>query len=53
MPPKVLALQQEAIEPKLYHIGIVTQDIRLMLKSGAWGALDSRNQQIVFVCDPG
>jgi hypothetical protein len=36
MPPKVLSLQQEAIEPKPYHIGIVAQDISPMLKSEAW-----------------
>jgi hypothetical protein len=49
MPPKVPALQREAVEPKLYHIGIKAEYIWAMLRSEAGGALDSRNQQVVFL----
>jgi hypothetical protein len=38
MPPKVLALQREAIELKLYHIGIMTQAVWTVLRFEAWGA---------------
>jgi hypothetical protein len=51
IPPKVLALHREAIEPKFYHIGIMVKDFPAMLRSRAWGALDSHNQQVVFLDD--
>jgi hypothetical protein len=35
MPPKALALQREAIDSKLYHIGIMAQEIPAMLRSEA------------------
>jgi hypothetical protein len=37
------------LKPKLYHI--MAQDIRAMLRSGACGALDSRNQLVAFLYD--
>jgi hypothetical protein len=38
MLPTILALQQEVIKPKLYHVGIMGQDIRAMLRSEVWRA---------------
>jgi tetrahydromethanopterin S-methyltransferase subunit G len=48
MPPKVPALPREAIERALYTTGVSAQDIRAVLTSDDWRALESRNQQIAF-----
>jgi hypothetical protein len=51
MPPKVAALPREVLEPRLYATGVCAQDIRAMLRSPEWCALQSRNQQVVFMDD--
>jgi hypothetical protein len=51
MPPKVAALPREVLEPRLYATGVCLQDIRAMHHSPEWRALQSRNQQVVFMDD--
>jgi hypothetical protein len=51
MPPKVPALPREFIEPGLHTIGLSAQDIRALLRCNNWCASESRNQQVVVICD--
>jgi hypothetical protein len=53
MPPKVLALSRHEIEPRLSITGLSAQDIHALLRDHEWRALESRNQQIVFLYDFG
>jgi hypothetical protein len=48
MPPKVLALPREEIDPRLYATGLSDRDIRALLQNDEWGASQLRNQQLVF-----
>jgi hypothetical protein len=48
MPPKVPALPREAIERALYMTGVPAQDIRALLRSDDWHALELPNQQVPF-----
>jgi hypothetical protein len=51
MPPKAAALSREEIEPQLQYTGLSAQDIRSLLRQDEWRAIDSRNQQLLFLCD--
>jgi hypothetical protein len=51
MPPKVAALPRKVLEPRLYDTGVCIQDIRAMLRSPEWCAVQSRNQEVVFMDD--
>jgi hypothetical protein len=51
MPLKVAALPREVLEPRLYATEVCAQDIRAMLCSRESRALQSRNQQVVFMDD--
>jgi hypothetical protein len=51
MPPKVPALPREAIERALCNTGVSAQDIRALLRSDDWRALQSRNQQVAVFHD--
>jgi hypothetical protein len=51
MPPKVPVLPREAIERALYTTGVPAQDIRALLRSDDWRALESRNQQVTLFRD--
>jgi hypothetical protein len=48
MLPKVPALPREAIKRTLYTTSVSAQDIRALLRSDDWRALESRNQQVAF-----
>jgi hypothetical protein len=51
MRPKVLALARNEIEPHLSITRLSAQDIRALLRDDEWFALESRNQQVVFLYD--
>jgi hypothetical protein len=51
MPPKAPTLPREVIELRLYDTGLPIHDIGLMLRREEYGALDSRNQQLLLLCD--
>jgi hypothetical protein len=51
MPPKVPALPQNEIEPRLSATGLSAQHVRALLRADEWCALESRNQQVVFLYD--
>jgi DNA-directed RNA polymerase sigma subunit (sigma70/sigma32) len=51
MPSKVPALPRGAIGRALCTTGVPAQDIRALLRSDDWGALESRNQQVAFFRD--
>jgi hypothetical protein len=51
MPSKTPTLTREGIEPRLDATGLPSQDIGSMLSRVEWRALESRNQQFVFLCD--
>jgi hypothetical protein len=51
IPPKVSALPQNEIEPHLSITGLSGQDICVLLRADEWCALESRNQQVVFLYD--
>jgi hypothetical protein len=46
MPPKVSALPRKAIERALCNTGVSAHDIRALLSSVGWCALESRDQQL-------
>jgi hypothetical protein len=45
------ALPREVFEHRLYATEVCADDIRAMLRSPEWCALQSRNQQVVFMDD--
>jgi hypothetical protein len=51
IPPKVPAVPRNEIEPHLSITGFSAQDIRALLRADERGALESRNQQVVFLSD--
>jgi hypothetical protein len=51
MPPKVPAAPRGAVERAPYTTGVHAQDIRVLLRSDDWRALESRNQQVAFLRD--
>jgi hypothetical protein len=51
MPPKVSALPRNEIEPRISITGLSAQDIRALLRADEWCALESRNEQVVFLYD--
>jgi hypothetical protein len=51
MPRKVPALPREAIGRALYTTDVPAQDIRALMRSDDWRALESRNQQVAFFRD--
>jgi hypothetical protein len=51
MPPKVLALPRNGIEPRVSITGISAQDIHALLRDGEWCTLESRNQKVVLLSD--
>jgi hypothetical protein len=51
MPPKVKPIPRELLEPALYSSGITGQDIRALLRSSEWQALEFRNSQVASKVD--
>jgi hypothetical protein len=51
MPPKVPTLPWNQIEPRLSIAGLSVQDICALLRAGEWCAVESRNQQVMFLYD--
>jgi hypothetical protein len=51
MPPKVPVLPGNEIEPRLSITGLSAQDIHALLRADEWCALESRNQQVIFLYD--
>jgi hypothetical protein len=51
MPPKVPALPRNKIEPRFSITSLSAQDICALLRADEWCALESRNQQVVFLYD--
>jgi hypothetical protein len=51
VPPKVSAFPRNEIEPRLSITGLSAQDIRALLRTDEWCALESRNQEAVFLYD--
>jgi hypothetical protein len=48
MPLELLALPRERIERALCNTGVTAREVRALLRSDDWGALHSRNEQLVF-----
>jgi hypothetical protein len=51
MPPKAGHIPREASEPALYSSGMTVQDVRAVLRSSQWQALESSNDQVIFRCE--
>jgi hypothetical protein len=49
MLPKTAALPREVLEPRLYATEVPGQDICAILRCDEWCALQSRNQQLLFI----
>jgi hypothetical protein len=49
MPPKAPVIPYETVERALRSTRLSGQDIRALLRSESWNALDSRNAQLVFL----
>jgi DNA-directed RNA polymerase sigma subunit (sigma70/sigma32) len=51
MPPMAGPIPLEALEPALYSRGMTAQDVRALLRSSKWQALEFRNNQVIFLCE--
>jgi hypothetical protein len=49
MPPKTPAIPSDTLDERLAHTPLSGQDLRALLRSEVWNALDSRNAQLVFL----
>jgi hypothetical protein len=49
MPPKVKPIPRELLESALYSSSMMGQDIRALLRSSEWQALEFRNSQVAFL----